>query len=291
MLDGWKQCWQKELWVLVVYEGAIWGFRVIKKTAEQITVQREFNKVIELDDANQSSLLLEVVPKRSKIIVSLPARLVRIQSFNVDTTLRKAERHSFIEFQVSKEQGQDSVFTQEELTSLANQSTNQLVASAKSSQLAVFGQLINQYKYQCIRLESTQATLAWWAVEQEPKLASQLWGVIDLAGNSFNLLFFRQQQVLCQKSFVLDTHTEDLLIEVILQKIKLVISLLKLTESIALFCSPLFYADFLTEGAKVNCSFHLLPDFKLERTAVSAGEETYVHYIAAALANKSNKLD
>lgn len=291
MLDGWKQSWQKQLWVLVAYEGAIWGFRVIKQSAEQITVQKEFNKLIELDDANQLSLLVQVIPKRAKIIVSLPARLVQIQSLKVDTELSHAERHSFFEFQVNKSGTKDSIFTSEELMPLANESTNYLVVSVKRSQIAVFEQLVNQYRYQCIRLESTQATLAWLAVEKATKLASHLWGVIDLEGRSLNLLFFRQQQVLCQKSFVLDIHTNDPLIEVILQKIKLVISLLKLKQSIALFCSPLFFSRFLTAGVKADYNFHLLPDFESEYVVESSEAEAYVHYIASALAHKSNRLD
>lgn len=291
MLDAWKQRRQKDLWVLVAHEDFIWGFRVTKKDAKRITIQKEFNKAIKLDDTSQLSVLLETIPKRAKIIVSLPAQFAQIQSLKVDAALSKAEKHSFIEFQVSKDGGQDTVFTSEQLTSLAGESTNQLVVSAKSSQINVFEHLINQYRYKCIRLESTQATLAWWAIEQDAKVASYLWGVIDLAGNSFNLLFFRQQKVLCQKFFVLDTRTDDLLIDVILQKIKLVIGLLKLKERITLFCTPLFYKCFLTQGVKADCSFHLLPDFKLEHVVSGDKREVYVHYIASALASKSNKLD
>ena len=291
MLDGWKQIWQKELWVLVVYEGSIWGFRVIQRNTGPVTVQKEFNKVIELDDVNQSSQLLEVVPKRAKVIVSLPARLIRVQSLQLDTALSKAERQSYIEFQVNKDQGQDAVFISEELTPLANEYANQLVVSAKRSQIAVLAELFNQYGYKCIRLESAQATLAWWAVEQDAKLASQLWGVIDVEGNSFNLLIFRQQQVLCQKSFAVDTHAEVLLAEVILQKIKLVISLLKLKQSVALFCTPLFFSQFLAEGGKADYCFHLLPDFKFEYVAGSEGVEQHIYYLALALAHKSHKLD
>lgn len=294
MLGARKQKTTAKIWVLIVTGEKVGCFSMSKHTSGKPSLLLEAVIDGPLSAPDAVTQLSKLVPSGAKLLIGLPAKNVVLQSFVLDRLFSKKEAKTYILAQLSKlmKLGIDDIsYSCEQVSVSDNGRCDQLITAANKANLREYKKFLFEHNWQCIRLESSQAIIAWLAYEQIKQSEMRYWGTLELIFDTLNLLFLDRQQVLCQKSFFISNDNVEINIVMALGKVKQVISLLQIQGELNVFCNPSLYVLLVDRLPGAQCVFHSLSILDHTLPANYDYNETQLHYMACALVVKSAKLD